>query len=219
MVILKIIICIIIGYFFGNVSTSYLVSKKYDMDIRNHGSGNAGATNVLRVVGAKAAIITFFGDALKAVFAIYLVRYLLYPADDMGTILSLYTGIGVVLGHNYPFWLQGKGGKGIAATGGVMFAMDIRLALLAIVIFVLVVAISKYVSVASLTISLLLPIWLMIRYPGQTYLHILGWLFTIFAYYRHRENIKRLIKGTENKINQKKKVTENSEIKKGDQSD
>ena len=216
MVILKIIICIIIGYFFGNVSTSYLVSKKYDMDIRKHGSGNAGATNVLRVVGAKAAIITFFGDALKAVFAIYLVRYLLYPSDDMGAILSLYTGIGVVLGHNYPFWLQGKGGKGIAATGGVMLAMDIRLALLAIVIFALVVVLTKYVSVASLTISLLLPIWLMIRYPGQTYLHILGWVFAIFAYYRHWENIKRLINGTENKISQKKKVRKNSELEEGD---
>lgn len=214
--ILKVIICILIGYFFGNVSTSYLVGKKHDMDIRKHGSGNAGATNVLRVVGRKAAIITFFGDALKAIFAIYLVRYLLYPADDMETILSLYTGIGVVLGHNYPFWLQGKGGKGIAATGGVMFAMDIRLALITIVVFVIIVALSKYVSVASLTISLLLPIWLMIRYTGQTYIHILGWIFAIFAFYRHRENIKRLIKGTENKISQKKKATENSQVEKGD---
>lgn len=216
MVIFKVIICIVIGYFFGNISTSYLVGKKYDMDIRKHGSGNAGATNVLRVVGKKAAIITFFGDALKAVFAIYLVRYLLYPADDMGTILSLYTGIGVVLGHNYPFWLQGKGGKGIAATGGVMFAMDIRLALIAIVVFVVVVALTKYVSVASLTISLLLPIWLMIRYPGQTYVHILGWIFAIFAFYRHLENIKRLIKGTENKVVKKEKEIDNSHLKKGE---
>lgn len=209
MVIFKVIICIVIGYFFGNISTSYLVGKKYDMDIRKHGSGNAGATNVLRVVGKKAAIITFFGDALKAVFAIYLVRYLLYPADDMGMILSLYTGIGVVLGHNYPFWLQGKGGKGIAATGGVMFALDIRLALVAIIVFAIVVVLTKYVSVASLTISFILPIWLMIRYPGQIHLHILGWLFTIFAFYRHLENIKRLIKGTENKVVKKEKEIDN----------
>lgn len=204
MAILRIAISIVIGYFFGNISTSYFVGKKHDIDIRKHGSGNAGATNVLRVIGIRQAVLTFLGDALKAVFAILLVRYVLYPGDDMERILSLYTGLGVVLGHNYPFWLQGKGGKGIAATGGVMLAMDLRLALLALLLFLIVTAVTKYVSLASLTLSLLFPIWLMIQYPGQVHISILGWIFAVFAFFRHRENIKRLLSGTENKVANKK---------------
>lgn len=203
--IVKILVSMLIGYFFGNISVSYIIGKTKNMDIRNHGSGNAGATNVLRVLGIREAILTFLGDALKAVFAILIVGYFLYPGDKLAMILSLYTGIGVVLGHNYPFWLEGKGGKGIAATGGVMFALDWRLALVAIIVFVLIVAVTKYVSIASLTIMFLPPIWLMINYPGDIHINVLGWIFTLFAFYRHRENIKKLINGTENKVGKKSK--------------
>lgn len=205
MMILKVIICLIIGYFFGNISFSYIVGKTHNLDIRKYGSGNAGTTNVMRVLGVRDGIITFFGDALKAVFAMWIVRFLLYPGDDMYMLLSLITGIGVVLGHNYPFWLEGKGGKGIAATGGVMLALDWRVALVAILIFALIVLITKYVSVASLTIVFLIPIWLIRNFPGEGYLHLIGWLFVIFAFYRHKDNIKRLISGTENKVGKKEK--------------
>ncbi len=202
--ILKYLICLIIGYFFGNISVSYLIGKAKRLDIREHGSGNAGATNVSRVLGAKAGIIAFFGDALKATFAMLLIRYLLYPGDDMQIYLQLVTGIGAVLGHSYPFWLEGKGGKGIATTGGVMFALDWRLALVAIIVFLSVMYITKYVSLASLTIMFLLPIWLIINFSGNYILHILGWFFVVFTFFRHRENIKRLINGTENKVGKKK---------------
>ncbi len=203
MMIVKILMCLIIGYFFGNITVSYIVGKVNDIDIRNYGSGNAGATNVARVLGKKEAIITFFGDALKAVFAIWLIRLVLYPADDLGIVLELFTGIGVVIGHNYPFWLDGKGGKGIAATGGIMFALDWRLALVAFITFILIVVITKYVSVGSLTITFLLPVWLMINYIEQPQVYLLGWVFVVFAFFRHKENIKRLINGNENKIGQK----------------
>ena len=205
MMIFKVIICLIIGYFFGNITFSYIVGKTHNLDIRKYGSGNAGTTNVMRVLGVKEGIITFFGDALKAVVAMCLVRFLLYPGDDMYMLLTLVTGLGVVLGHNYPFWLEGKGGKGIAATGGVMVALDWRLALVAIAVFAIIVLVTKYVSVGSLTIVFLLPIWLMINYPGETYLNIIGWIFVIFAFYRHKDNIKRLISGTENKVGKKNK--------------
>lgn len=202
--IFKILICLTIGYFFGNISVSYLIGKAHNVDIRKYGSGNAGATNVVRVLGVKEGVAAFFGDALKAVFAMWLVRFLLYPGDDMQIVLQLITGVGTVLGHNYPFWLEGRGGKGIATTGGIMFALDWRLALIAFILFALIVVVTKYVSVASLTIMFLLPIWLIIKYPGQYYIHILGWFFVVFAFYRHKANIKRLIKGTENKVGQKK---------------
>ncbi len=205
MMIFKVIICLIIGYFFGNISFSYIVGKTHNLDIRNHGSGNAGTTNVMRVLGVRDGLITFLGDALKAVFAMWIIRFVLYPGDDTYILLSLVTGIGVVLGHNYPFWLEGKGGKGIAATGGVMFALDFRLAILAILIFGSIVLVTKYVSIASLTIIFLLPIWLIINYPGERHLHLIGWVFVIFAFYRHKDNIKRLISGTENKVGKKKK--------------
>lgn len=200
---IQILICLMIGYLFGCISTSYLIGKVKDLDIRNYGSGNAGTTNVLRVLGVKAGIITFFGDALKAVAAILIIRFLVYPNYEPEVLLSLYTGMGVVIGHNYPFWLQGKGGKGIAATGGVMLAIDWRLALVALLIFSIVVLISKYVSLGSLAISLLLPIWIMVLYPGFIHAHILSWCFTIFAFFKHRSNISRLIKGNENKIGQR----------------
>lgn len=201
--IMKIIICLVIGYFFGNISISYLIGKANNVDIRDHGSGNAGATNVLRVVGKREAILAFLGDAIKAVLAIWLVKYLLYPADDIIVILSLITGIGVIIGHNYPFWLEGKGGKGIASTGGVMFAFDWRIALIAILIFAMVILVTKYVSLASLTLIFILPIYLIISYPGQLHIHLLGWVFVVFAFYRHKDNIKRLINGNERKINEK----------------
>lgn len=200
---LKILICLVIGYFFGNISVSYIIGKTHNVDIRDLGSGNAGATNVSRVLGKKAGFAAFLGDALKGAFAIFLVRYLLYPGDDMLITLELITGIGAILGHSYPFWLEGRGGKGIATSGGVMFAFDWRLALVAIILFVLIVKITKYVSVASLTIMFLIPIWLIIKYPGEIYLHILGFFFVVFTFYRHRENIKRLINGTENKVGKK----------------
>ena len=205
MMLLKIIICLIIGYFFGNISVSYIIGKTHNLDIRKYGSGNAGTTNVMRVLGVRDGIITFFGDALKTIAGILMVSYLLYPGDDMYMVLALVTGLGVVFGHNYPFWLEGKGGKGIAATGGVMLALDWRLALVAIVIFAFIVAVTKYVSLASLTITLLLPIWLIINYPGEIHIHLLGWLFVIFAFFRHKDNIKRLISGTENKVGKKAK--------------
>lgn len=205
---LNIIICVILGYLCGCLSTSYIIGKANHIDIRKYGSGNAGTTNALRTLGMKAGILTFLGDALKAIIPILLITYVIFSNDTAVHLLALYTGLGVVLGHNFPFWLNFKGGKGIAATGGIMLAFDWRLGLVALVVFVASVAITRYVSVGSLLISLLFPIGVLIIYPGNLHMLLISILFTALAFLKHRTNILRLMKGTENKLGHKVKIEE-----------
>jgi acyl phosphate:glycerol-3-phosphate acyltransferase len=207
---IKILICLGLGYFFGCFSTAYVIGKANNIDIRNYGSGNAGTTNALRTLGWKAGVLTFLGDALKAIIPILVVRFLLYQNDSSLQLLPLYAGLGVVLGHNFPFWLNFKGGKGIAATSGVMLAFDWRLGLMACAIFIIVVAITRYVSLGSLIISICFPVWMLIMYPGNLHMLILSLIFTISAFIKHRANIKRLLNGTENKLGQKVKIEKKS---------
>lgn len=208
--VLRIVICLVSGYAFGCFSTGFLISKLYHVDIRKYGSGNVGTTNALRTLGWKAGALTFFGDFLKAVIPIIVFRNLLFQELDYAQLLALYTGFGVVLGHNYPFWLHFKGGKGIAVTSGVMVAIDPLIIPFLIVLFVVSVAITKYVSVGSLLIAILFPVWIGIRYPNQIHMLIIAILYALSAFFTHRANIKRLLSGTENKIGQKAKVKENS---------
>ncbi len=145
------IICIVIGYIFGLFQTGYLYGRLHHVDIRQYGSGNAGTTNALRVLGKKAGIITYIGDCLKAVVAGFVIRLLFKEGhSEIIKLLVMYGGLGVVLGHNYPFYLHFKGGKGIAATSGMVLAFDWRLALCICAVFILVVVVSRYVSLASL---------------------------------------------------------------------
>lgn len=204
--ILKIILCLIFGYLFGCFSTGYFVGKLNKVDIRNYGSGNVGTTNALRTMGAKAGAITLIGDVLKAVIAILLVRFVLFPDYEYIELLAIYTGLGVVIGHNYPVWLRFKGGKGMAATGGVMAALDPLIIPIGIPLFVLAVATTRYVSVGSLVVAVLFPVWIFIRHPGDLHMLIVAFVFMALAFFKHRSNIKRLLNGTENKIGQRVKI-------------
>jgi glycerol-3-phosphate acyltransferase PlsY len=204
--ILKIILCLIFGYLFGCFSTAYFVGRINKVDIRKYGSGNMGTTNALRTLGAKAGALTLIGDVIKAVVAILLVRYMLFPDYEFIELLALYTGLGVVIGHNYPVWLGFKGGKGMAATGGVMAAFDPLIIPIGLPLFVLSVAITRYVSVGSLAIAILFPIWIFFRHPGDLHMLIVALLFMALAFFKHRTNIKRLMNGTENKIGQRVKI-------------
>lgn len=210
-------LCIVIGYIFGLFQTGYIYGKMHGVDIRQSGSGNAGATNANRVLGKKAGIITYFGDAIKAVLATLLVRLLFKDTfHDNMTILLLYAGLGVVLGHNYPFYLQFKGGKGIAATSGVICALNCwPLTFIAFFTFMSVTITSRYVSLGSLVLMTgflieficfalngLIPLLTQECYAEAI---ILATIFTLFAFFRHKENIKRLIAGNERKIFAKKK--------------
>ena len=107
------IICLVVGYAFGLIESGYLYGKMNGIDIRQHGSGNSGTTNALRVLGKKAGLVVFIGDVLKTMIPCVAVRILFRDDPPMGYLLTLYTGLGVILGHNYPFYLKFQGGKGI----------------------------------------------------------------------------------------------------------
>jgi glycerol-3-phosphate acyltransferase PlsY len=203
---IKVITCLVIGYIFGLFQTGFIYGKIiHGIDVRNYGSHNAGTTNTIRTLGKPAGYIVFLGDALKAVFAILLVRYVLFPGLPQTDLLALITGFGVVLGHDFPFYMSFKGGKGIATTGGVMFTLDIRMAVIAAIVFAVIFFATRYVSVGSLAITALFPFMLLVFFPGQPLMFCVGLLFTVMAWWRHRENIKRLKNGTENRFDRKKK--------------
>lgn len=212
------LICIVIGYVFGLFQTGYIYGRIKGVDVRKFGSGNAGTTNTMRVLGKKAGVITYLGDALKAILA-GLTTMMIYgkSASEIIFILLLYTGLGVVLGHNFPFYMNFKGGKGIAASSGVIFALfDFKLLVLAISTFIIVTIITKYVSLGSLCMMAGFIIELIVfgqldmikrlnpQYNIEAY--ILGFLLSALAFYRHKENIKRLINKTERKIGSNKEV-------------
>lgn len=196
-------VCLIAGYFCGCISSGYFVGKFFKKDIRSLGSGNAGTTNVLRNFGPIPAIITFLGDLAKAVVPILIIR-LCIPFSNPWYLLCLYCGLGVVLGHNYPFYLGFKGGKGIAVTAAVVMSAAHPIMIpIGLAIFVAAVALTRYVSVGSLLVAWYIPANTIVFYRGDgMFLHMLviSLLFTAFAYFQHRENIVRLIHGNENKL-------------------
>ncbi len=204
--VIRIILCLGLGYLFGCFSTGYIIGKMKKVDIRNYGSGSSGTTNALRTLGVKAGFITLLGDMLKAILPILLIRYLLFKDVPYVQLLTLYAGLGVVLGHNYPVWLKFKGGKGIAATGGVMVAFDPRIILAGLPVFLISVALTRYVSVGSLLVSILFPTWIYIFYPKELHMLIVALIFMILAFIKHRANIKRLLNGTENKLGHRVKI-------------
>ncbi len=208
------IICIVIGYIFGLFQTGYLYGRLHHVDIRQYGSGNAGTTNAIRVLGKKAGIITYIGDCLKAVVAGFVIRLLFKEGhSEIIKLLVMYGGLGVVLGHNYPFYLHFKGGKGIAATSGMVLAFDWRLALCICAVFILVVVVSRYVSLASLIMMVVFMSLLILggqtgQYglsPNGLYeVYLIGGAMTLLAFYKHKANIIRLLQGTESKLGEKK---------------
>lgn len=211
------IICLVIGYVCGLLQTSYLYGRLKHIDIREHGSGNAGTTNALRTLGKKAGLITFVGDFFKPMIAMLIV-WLVFKNRDIIGLLQLYAGIGAVLGHIFPFYLGFRGGKGVATIAGmsVLFAIIngfwYVVAALAVT-FVIVVAITRYVSLGSIII--IAGYYILVIVLGQT--KVLGWeqnilyemyivmgIYSAIAIFKHKANIVRLMKGEENKIFQKK---------------
>lgn len=210
------IISLVIGYIFGIFQTGYIYGKLHGIDIRTEGSGNAGTTNVMRTLGKKAGVITYIGDCLKAVLSSLVIRLIFGDSfSENITVLVLYSGLGVILGHNYPFYLKFKGGKGIAAMSGVIISLLYwPLILGGFCLFFGCMYITKYVSLSSLVLSVgFLVSFAILGYNGiipnltSTYLVesiIIVGIYAVLAFVRHRSNIVRLIQGNERKIGKKK---------------
>lgn len=210
---------LIIGYIFGLFQTGYIIGKVKKVDIRQMGSGNAGTTNAMRTLGAKAGILTFIGDCAKTILAIVFCRLLvsgLYPEmyGELKYAIGMYAGLGAVLGHNFPFYLKFKGGKGIAATSGFIIAFGAwPMIPIGLVIFFGIVLLTKYVSLGSICLMIGFFIqlvifgqlgWYGVDGPLLIEIYVLGFLFVALAIIRHRANIVRLMNGTENKFGIKK---------------
>lgn len=208
--------CLLIGYCFGLFMTSYFYGRLNGIDIREHGSGNAGSTNMLRTLGKKAGIITFAGDVGKCVIAMVIIRYTFgrqYP--EMLILLLLYGAAGVILGHNYPFYLGFRGGKGMACTAGLSLGLHWMFPITGFIIFMTNYFVTHYVSLGSMLVyvGFTIQIILMCHFgifgatlAPQYYMEacIIMFLLGLLAIWRHRSNIGRLIRGNENKMYVKK---------------
>lgn len=210
------LVCLAIGYCLGLFQTAYFYGKMKGIDIRQHGSGNAGTTNTLRVLGTKAGLIVLLGDIVKTILAVVIVT-LLFGKSHPDTIylLKLYAGTGAILGHNFPFYMNFKGGKGIAATAGLVLSFHPYFIVVGLILFFGAFITTHYVSLGSLLVYAGLMSQIVIcgqmgLFEGMTQanlieMYILMAFLTAMAYYKHRENIKRLIKGEERKTYLKKK--------------
>lgn len=209
--------CLVVGYLFGNIQTSYILGKLQGIDIREHGSGNAGTTNTFRTLGKKAGIIVFFVDVLKVAipgFAVQLIFNNFWP--DRVFLFVAVSGFGAILGHNFPFYMGFKGGKGIACTAGVILTfLDPVMIVLGLVTFFGLFLIFRYVSLGSICLVTVFAIEYTVsclagRYPfdlddSSSRLAMIESICVIcfmsaMAIYRHRANIKRLINHEEKKM-------------------
>lgn len=208
------ILCLGIGYLFGLLQTSYIIGKVKGIDIRNHGSGNAGTTNALRVLGTKAGLLVFLGDTIKCILAILVIRFMYGNSKpDMIYLYALYAGTGAILGHNFPFYLKFKGGKGIAATAGLIIAFHPVFLPVGIFLFFGAFLTTHYVSLGSLLVYAGFMIQMIIVgelgvFHTSREILIEMYAITLFltgmAYWKHFENIKRLLKKEERKTYLKK---------------
>jgi len=229
MLILLRIVCLIIGYGFGLIQAGFLVGRIYNIDIRKEGSGNSGTTNAMRVLGVRAGLITFFIDAVKCVAAILLVRAF-WGGNESFMLLAIYTGFGVTLGHNFPFYMDFKGGKGIAAMSGLVITIGVLTSPWFIIVpafaFFSCAILTRFVSLGSLQVSVLF--LLMTLFYGQMggfellpdghriELYIVVFLLAVLAWVRHWDNIQRLLKGEENRFGTKKSGEEDKAVGDGD---
>ncbi len=202
-----------LGFLFGSIPFGLIIGKIKGIDIRQHGSGNIGATNAFRILGKPAGITCLLLDFVKGLTPVLLAKSI-SPDNSVGQTVEVCTALAAILGHNYSPWIGFKGGKGIATTAGALTAlMPFGIPIL-ILVFIIVTVTTKYVSLGSIMASAALPIlvlwgsWYHHGFPPNDNwnvpLIIFSFLAAFLAIYKHRSNITRLRKGTEHKIGQKK---------------
>ena len=214
MIAVKLGIIAILSYLLGSLNFGVILSNTVKKeDVRDSGSGNAGTTNMMRTYGKTLGLLTIAGDILKVMVAIWIafkimdVEELKVTLDNVSdypqVVLKSFAGLFAVLGHIFPCFFKFKGGKGVATSGGMVIMIDWRIALILIIIFALTILITKYVSLGSILMAVFYPVFIGIFYK-DIILVLIATVFTIIVVVAHRENVKRLINHTENKIGQKK---------------
>ncbi|MBR6681564.1 MAG: glycerol-3-phosphate 1-O-acyltransferase PlsY [Clostridia bacterium] len=195
------IILFIVGYFLGSINFATIISKKkYNDDVRQHGSGNAGMTNMMRTYGKKAAALTLLGDALKAMAAVFLGMFII---GQPGAYIA---GLGTIIGHTWPIYYNFKGGKGVVTAITTILCTEPLVGVLLLVIFVLIVWMTKYISLGSVMCSLIYPFLLLRLSQPELIKTIVCFCITALLFFNHRQNIIRLYNREENKFSFKKSV-------------
>ncbi|MFN3849157.1 MAG: glycerol-3-phosphate 1-O-acyltransferase PlsY [Spirosomataceae bacterium] len=205
---IEVFIGVLVAYLLGSIPTAVWYGRVFHgVDIRNHGSGNAGATNSLRVLGKKAGVIVLLIDLLKGYLAVSLASIIIQNSDfqPVGYIVPL-LGLAVVIGHIFPVFAQFKGGKGVATSLGVILAIHPLATLICVILFLLIIFATKYVSLGSMLGALAFPVQLVSGFWGlqPTTIVIFGFILAVLLIITHHENVKRLLAGNENKFGAKK---------------
>jgi acyl phosphate:glycerol-3-phosphate acyltransferase len=195
---------VIIAYFAGSIPTSYIVGKSlHGIDLRTKGSGNLGATNAFRVLGWKSGLFVLICDILKGLLPVLVIPGIVVSVtkgDFNIHNFELIIGLATILGHIFTVFMKFKGGKGVAASVGVFLALAPISSLITLIICITIILVSRYVSLGSVTGAFLLPILILIFYPGRIPLIIFSVLVGGIVIIKHRSNIRRLINGKENKL-------------------
>ena len=202
--VLKVLLALVAGYLLGSANTAVIVGRVYGTDIKSHGSKSAGLTNTLRVLGKSAAVMVLAGDILKGIVACLIGLQLgVYVHSGAATdcVSLLAAGAGAVMGHNWPVYFGFKGGKGALTAAAVMFMIDWQMALISFGVFVLIIVLTRYVSLGTMCAAVFFVAISFVPVFGNTfYFHIFASLIALIIIVKHRENIRRLLSGTENKL-------------------
>ncbi len=209
------IIIIIVAYLLGSIPTSVWISRTfYNIDIRDHGSGNAGATNTFRVLGVKAGIVVFAVDILKGFAAVNLIHFTYYYIPDSGDYINiqLLLGVAAMIGHIFPLYVGFKGGKGVATLFGVICAISFYPTLIMAGVFLVTLILTRYVSLSSMISGLSFPVLIIVIFKETTpSLVLFSLIMAVLMLFTHQKNIERLLRKEEKKANLK--------IKKKDKND
>lgn len=201
---MKELILIITAYFIGSIPTALIVSKSFfDIDIREYGSGNMGATNTFRILGAKFGTIVMAGDMLKGIFAVALYNLLPYYLTNELDRTNLMIGLGLaaVIGHIYPIWAGFRGGKGVATLFGMVLAIQPLVAINCVGVFLLVLYLTRYVSLSSILAGVALPISVLWIYnEKEVFYRVFAVAVAALVVLTHQKNISRLLKGNEGRV-------------------
>ena len=198
-----------LGYLLGSCPSGYLIGRSRGIDIRQHGSGNIGATNVLRVLGKKWGYLVFFLDALKGFLAVRIAFLLATAVSEMKRpeILGIIAAVACILGHTFPVWLRFRGGKGVATSAGVLLGLMPVAVVSVFIIWVVLFKLTRYVSIASIAASAALPffveLYLQINALHGRSLLPFSILIAAVVLWRHRSNMQRLMHGTEQRFGEK----------------